>query len=242
MSVRGGKADLAVTSAASVAAVRGVGDIVVRTWCVVDAVAATSCSATLEANDLRSAMQPRLGGGTVAALFFPRRIDGGASYHQCDLTADILDTQPSSSVEPKDCPVHGTEKRQSERMPITTSLKGQIVDQACEYLLVFISLPDELSNSSQIVVARRRQDRAGNTTAKQDPAMCDNCFFEPLPWLCYLGDSDLYLATHGREAFLVHREKQVFLRRKVVVQRAGQNARRGTNFPNGCPFKSVPGK
>jgi hypothetical protein len=108
-----------------------------------------------------------LGGGTVAALFFPRRIDGGASYHQCDLTADIVDTQPSSSVEPKDCPVHGTEKRQSERMPITTSLKGQIVDQACEYLLVFISLPDELSNSSQIVVARRRQDRAGNTTAKQ---------------------------------------------------------------------------
>jgi len=127
-------------------------------------------------------------------------------------------------------------------MPITTSLKGQIVDQACEYLLVFISLPDELSNSSQIVVARRRQDRAGNTTAKQDPAMCDNCFFEPLPWLCYLGDSDLYLATHGREAFLVHREKQVFLRRKVVVQRAGQNARSGTNLPNGCPFKSVPGK
>ena len=66
----GGKADLAVTSAASVAAVRGVGDIVVRTWCVVDAVEATSCSATLEANDLRSAMQPRWGAERWLRYFF----------------------------------------------------------------------------------------------------------------------------------------------------------------------------
>ena len=38
--------------------------------CVVDAVAATSCSATLEANDLRSAMQPRWGAERWLRYFF----------------------------------------------------------------------------------------------------------------------------------------------------------------------------
>ena len=60
-----------------------------------------------------------------------------------------------------------------------------------------------------------------------------------LPGLVDSGNGGLDFLAHRRKAFLVHREEQVFLGRKVIVQRAGQNARRGSDIADRRAFKSI---
>jgi hypothetical protein len=52
---------------------RSIGHVIMRAWCVVDAVAAASCSTTLDANDL--SQQPR-----VFEQVDHSRIDGGQQF------------------------------------------------------------------------------------------------------------------------------------------------------------------
>src|SRR5882757_10039658 len=109
-------------------------------------------------------------------------------------------------------------------MPVAIGAQRQFVDEARENLLVLVALADEFSDTLEIVVAWRRQDRAGHAATEQYPAVRNDRLVEPLPGLVDSGNSGLDLLAHRREAFLVHREEQIFLGRKVIVQRAGQNA------------------
>src|SRR4030081_1945721 len=106
-------------------------------------------------------------------------------------------------------------------MPVAIGAQRQVLDEAGENLLVLVTLADEFSDTLEIVVARRRQDRASHAAAEQYPAVRNDGLVEPLPGLVDSGNGGLDLLAHRREAFLVHREEQVFLRRKVIVQRAG---------------------
>ena len=109
-------------------------------------------------------------------------------------------------------------------MPVAIGAQRQIIDEAGENLLVLVALADEFSNPLEIVVARRRQDRASHAASKQYPAVRNDGLVEPTPGLVDSRNGGLDLLAHCREAFLVHREEQVFLGWKVIVQRTGQNA------------------
>src|SRR6202022_1862550 len=116
-----------------------------------------------------------------------------------------------------------------ERMPVAIGAQRQIVDKAGEDLLVLVALTDEFSDTLEIVVEGRREDRASHAPTEQYPPVRNDGLVEPLPGLVDSGNGGLDLLAHRREAFLVHREEQIFLGREVIVQRTGQNARRGSD-------------
>src|SRR6478609_3903373 len=125
-------------------------------------------------------------------------------------------------------------------MPVAIGAQRQVLDEAGENLLVLVALTDEFSDTLEIVVARRREDRASHGAAEQYAAVRNDGLLEPVPGLVDSGNGGLDLLAHRREAFLVHREEQIFLGREVIVQRTGQNARRGGDFADRRAFKSVP--
>src|SRR5882757_1740943 len=127
-------------------------------------------------------------------------------------------------------------------MPVAIGAQRQILDEVGENLLVLVALADEFSDPLEIVVARRRQDRASHAATEQYPAVCNDGLVEPPPGLVDSGNGGLDLLTHRRQALLVHREEQIFLGREVIVQRPGQNARRGSDIADRRAFKSVPRK
>src|ERR1700733_800799 len=176
---------------------------------------------------LRRLMRPIRSGcsgtvrGSTRPLLFGCGASSGATHHQGDLPADIVDAQAAACGIPEHGPVHGAKDRQPERMPVAIGTQRQIVDEASEYLLVLVALPDEFSNALEIIVARRREDRARHAATEQYPAMRRDRLVEPLPGFVDPGNGGLDLLAHCREAFLVHREEQVFLRRKVIVERTG---------------------
>src|SRR5258705_9386216 len=106
-------------------------------------------------------------------------------------------------------------------MPIAIGAQRQLVDEAGENLLVLVALADEFSDALEIVVARRREDRASHTATEQYPAVRNDGLVEPPPGLVDSSNGGLDLLPPRREAFLVHREQQIFLGRKVIVQRTG---------------------
>src|SRR5882757_8945732 len=119
-------------------------------------------------------------------------------------------------------------------MPVAIGAQRQILDEIGENLLVLVALADEFSDPLEIVVARRRQDRASHAATEQYPAMRNDGLVEAPPGLVDSGNGGLDL--------LVHREEQIFLGREVIVQRTGQNARRGSDIANRRAFKSIPRK
>src|ERR1700733_16109100 len=179
---------------------------------------------------LRRLMRPIRSGcsgtvrGSTRPLLFGCGASSGATHHQGDLPADIVEAQAAACGIPEHGPVHGAKDRQPEGMPVAVGAQRQIVDKAGEDLLVVVALTDELSNTLEIIVARRREDRARHATTEQYPEMRNDGLVEPLPGFVDPGYGGLDLLTHGCEAFLVHREEQVLLGWKVIVQRTGQNA------------------
>ena len=106
-------------------------------------------------------------------------------------------------------------------MPVAIGAQRQIVDEARKNLLVLVALADEFSDALEIVVAWRREDRASHAATEQYSAVRNDGLVEPLPRLVDSGNGGLDLLAHRREAFLVYREEQIFLGRKVIVQRTG---------------------
>src|ERR1700682_3303909 len=102
-------------------------------------------------------------------------------------------------------------------MPVAIGAQRQIVDEAGKDLLVLVALTDEFSDTLEIVVARRRENRASHAATEQYPAVRNDGLVEPRPGLVDSGNGGLDLLAHRREAFLMHREEQVFLGREVVV-------------------------
>jgi hypothetical protein len=80
-------------------------------------------------------------------------------------------------------PVHGAKDRQLERMPVAIGTQRQILNEASEDLLVLVALADEFSDALEIVVARRRQDRARHAATEQDPAVRNDGLVELPPGL-----------------------------------------------------------
>src|ERR1700733_12851069 len=126
---------------------------------------------------LRRLMRPIRSGcsgtvrGSTRPLLFGCGASSGATHHQGDLPADVVDAQAAARGVPEHGPVHGAKDRQPECMPVAIGAQRQIVDEGGEDLLILIALADEFSDTLEIVVARRRQDRAGNAAAEQYPAV-----------------------------------------------------------------------
>jgi hypothetical protein len=99
------------------------------------------------------------------------------------LPADIFDAQAAACGVPEHGPVHGAKDRQLERMPVAIGTQRQILNEASEDLLVLVALADEFSDALEIVVARRRQDRARHAATEQDPAVRNDGLVELPPGL-----------------------------------------------------------